>query len=81
MISANPKKGIGTQVKITSHFDATHKYILIIEIIELYLSQSNIGAWKGRRPCDHLLIVKSVINEVKKGKNSENFDIVCYDRT
>ena len=54
-------------------------YNSIIEDVEDNLSESNIGARKDRATRDHVFVINSIINEVKKDKTKEPIDLVFYD--
>ena len=51
----------------------------MINDIEDNLTESNIGARKARSTRDHLFVVNSIINEVKKDKSKEPINMVFYD--
>ena len=54
-------------------------YNSMINVIEVNLSQSNIGARKKRAPRDHLFVLNAIINERIQRKKLEKLDIVFYD--
>ena len=47
-----------------------------IETIEDHLTESNIGARKGKAPRDHLFVLNSIIIECVNGRRKEEIDIV-----
>ena len=51
----------------------------MIDEIENNLTESNIGARKGRATRDHIFIINSIINETMKDKRKQPLDMVFYD--
>ena len=76
-------RGVFNLVKVRSVLDKLI-YQDIYPDIDQAMSQSNIGARRGRNIWDHLFVIYSIINEVKSDKKEDleiqSIDIVkCYD--
>ena len=82
--SFDNQRGVFNVSKLRSVID---KMVMdeVYETVDKSMGPSNIGARKGRNVRDHLLVIKSIINEAVKDKVNKTdvnlYDIVkCFDK-
>ena len=77
-LDLNNDRGVFLVVKLRSILDKL-VYNDIYDIVESNMSDSNIGARKGRNIRDHLFVIYGIINDIMKNKEQKDKDIQIYD--
>lgn len=75
----NNDRGVFIVVKLRSILDKLI-YLDKYETIESNMSDSNIGARKGRNIRDHLFVINGIMNDILKNKNNKkDIELLIYD--
>ena len=74
----NNDRGIFNVTKIRSILDKL-LYNDIYDVVDVNMSNSNIGAQKSRNIRDHLFVINAILNEAVNGTEKLALDIQIYD--